>query len=83
MITAKREESSAKYMYFAYPAGFFTDSTGSSLEPSIVNTGSGNSPDWVIQNLNVSGVTWRVQRSPAPNFATDMPNCKLIQEGYR
>jgi hypothetical protein len=81
-IAMKRDETSAKYTYFAYPTGFFTDKDGGSLEPTLVNTGVGNSADWVVSTVYVDGVTYRVQRSPAQNFSQQLLTCKLIQEGY-
>ncbi len=76
---AKRSESSAKYLFFAYPADFFVDVNGDLLEPTVVNTGAGNSPDWVVSTVDVDGINYRVQRSPTQNFGDDLPNCKLIQ----
>jgi len=81
-IAMKREETSAQYTYFAYPAGFFTNADGVVIEPTLVNTGVGNSADWVVSTVDVEGVTYRVQRSPAPNFSQQLLTCKLIQEGY-
>ena len=81
-IAMRREETSAKYTYFAYPAGFFTDKDGAPLEPTLVNTGVGNSADWVVSTTNVDGVIYRIQRSPAQNVSQQLLTCKLIQEGY-
>ena len=81
-ISMKREETSAKYTYFAYPAGFFTDKNGAPLEPTLVNTGVGNSADWVVSTVDVDGVLYRIQRSPAQNVSQQLLTCKLIQEGY-
>lgn len=81
-IAMKREETSAQYTYFAYPAGFFTNADGVVIEPTLVNTGVGNSADWVVSTVDVEGVTYRVQRSPAQNFSQQLLTCKLIQEGY-
>ena len=81
-IAMRREENSAKYTYFAYPAGFFTDKDGAPLEPTLVNTGVGNSADWVVSTVDVDGVLYRIQRSPAQNVSQQLLTCKLIQEGY-
>ena len=81
-IAMLREETSPKYTYFAYPSGFFTDKDGAPLEPTLVNTGVGNSSDWVVSTVDVDGVTYRIQRSPAQNVSQQLLTCKLIQEGY-
>lgn len=81
-IAMRREEASPKYTYFAYPSGFFTDKDGAPLEPTLVNTGVGNSSDWVLSTVDVDGVTYRIQRSPAQNVSQQLLTCKLIQEGY-
>ncbi len=81
-IAMKREEASPKYTYFAYPAGFFTNEGGSALEPTLVNTGLGNSSDWVVSTVDVEGIVYRIQRSPAQNVSQQLLTCKLVQEGY-
>ena len=81
-IAMKREEASPKYTYFAYPAGFFTNEEGSALEPTLVNTGLGNSSDWVVSTVDVEGIVYRIQRSPAQNVSQQLLTCKLVQEGY-
>lgn len=81
-IAMRREETSPKYTYFAYPTGFFTDKDGTQIEPTLVNTGVGNSSDWVVSTVDVDGVTYRIQRSPAQNVSQQLLTCKLIQEGY-
>ncbi|MEH6451184.1 MAG: hypothetical protein V7765_21140, partial [Oleispira sp.] len=81
-IGMRREEESAQYTYFAYPLGFFTDKDGAPLEPTLVNTGIGNSADWVVSTVNVDGIIYRVQRSPAQNLSKQLLTCKLVQEGY-
>jgi hypothetical protein len=83
VISMIREETSAKYTYFAYPEGFFTNSSGDILEPTMVNTGIGNSSDWLLTVVEVDGINYRVHRSPSLNLAGDLMTCKLVQEGYR
>ena len=81
-IAMKREEASAQYTYFAYPSGFFTNKDGAPLEPTLVNTGVGNSADWIVSTVSVDGVSYRVQRSPEQNLSQQLLTCKLIQEGH-
>lgn len=79
--TGGKDTAAFAYTFFAYPVGFFTDESGNVSEPTMVDTGSGNSPDWVITTVVLDGVSYRVMVSPERNSAPLLPSAKLVQPG--
>ena len=83
----QRPESEGKstspfaYTFFAFPQDFFTDEDGNLSEPTMVNTGSGNSSSWIVSTVVVDEVNYRVMVSPSRNSAPLLPSAKLVQPG--
>ena len=69
------------YSFFAFPQDFFTDEDGNLSEPTMVNTGSGNSSDWLVSTVIVDEVSYRVMVSPNRNSAPLLPSARLVQPG--
>ena len=74
-MTAKRDESSFKYVYFAWPANFFTP------EPTKIDTGFGGPSTWISSNVQVNGVMYLVLTVEVKNNSVDLSDYGLIQEG--
>ena len=69
------------YTFFAFPLGFFTDEDGNSSDPTMVNTGSGNSSDWITSIVELDGQKYQVMVSPNRNSAPLLPSARLVQPG--
>ncbi len=76
-MTAKRDESSLKYAFFAWPSGFF------SPEPTLVDTGFGGPSTWIQTTRIVDGVTYNILTVEITNISTALEEYSLIQEGVK
>jgi len=76
-MTAKRDESSFKYAFFAWQSGFF------SPEPTKVDTGFGGPSTWKQTAIIVDGVTYNILTVEVKNNSTSLEDYALIQEGIR
>ena len=74
-FTAKREEGSFKYAFFAWPSGFFDP------EPTKVETGFGSPSSWNMTDINVSGTGYKVLTVEITNNVTSLEDYGLVQEG--
>ena len=74
-LTAKRDENSFKYAYFAWHKGFFTP------EPTKVDTGFGGPSSWISTEVNVDGEIYKVLTVEVTNNTTSLEDYALIQEG--
>ena len=76
-MTAKRDESSFKYLFFAWHKGFFN------TEPTKVDTGWGAPSTWIETEVSASGVLYKVLTVEVKNNSTLADDYALIQEGIR
>jgi hypothetical protein len=74
-LTAKRDESSFKYAFFAWHAGFFEP------EPTKVDTGFGAPSTWVNTEVSVDGEIYKVMTVEITNNVTELEDYALVQEG--
>lgn len=80
-FSLERPTNEPKYTFFAHPSDFFEDSEGNKLEPTLVNTGAGDSRDWVIASVIINETPWRTYTSPEKNLAPELHSCQLKQVG--
>ncbi|CAH9011617.1 hypothetical protein VP121E341_P0016 [Vibrio phage 121E34-1] len=76
-MTAKRDESSFKYLFFAWHKGFFNP------EPTKVDTGWGAPSKWLEAEVSAGGVLYKVLTVEVKNNSTLTDDYALIQEGIR
>lgn len=76
-MTAKRDESSFKYLFFAWHKGFFNP------EPTKVDTGWGAPSTWLETEISASGVLYKVLTVEVKNNSTLADDYALVQEGIR
>lgn len=76
-MTARRDEDSFKYAFFAWPSDFF------SPEPELVDTGFGGPSTWLSTTRIVDGVTYKILTVEIKNNSTALENYSLVQEGRR
>lgn len=74
-MTAKRDENTFKYAYFAWPAGFFNP------EPTKIDTGFGSPSTWLSTTRVVDGVTYNILTVEIVNNSQSLDDYKLVQEG--
>jgi hypothetical protein len=74
-FTAKREEGSFKYAFFAWPANFFDP------EPTKVETGFGSPSSWNATDVDVSGTNYKVLTVEITNNVISLEDYGLVQEG--
>ena len=76
-MTARRDENSFKYAFFAWMADFFNP------EPTLVDTGFGGPSTWLSTTRIVDGVTYNVLTVEIKNNSMALENYSLIQEGRK
>ena len=76
-MTAKRDESSFKYLFFAWHKGFFNP------EPTKVDTGWGAPSTWLETEISASGVLYKVLTVEVKNNSALADDYALVQEGVR
>lgn len=76
-MTAKRNEGSFKYLFFAWHKGFFNP------EPTKVDTGWGAPSTWLETEVSASGVLYKVLTVEVKNNSTLADDYALVQEGIR
>jgi hypothetical protein len=74
-LTAKRDESSFKFAFFAWHAGFFEP------EPTKVDTGFGAPSTWIHTEVSVDGEIYKVMTVEITNNVTALEDYALVQEG--
>ena len=76
-FTAKREENSFKYLYFAWKKGFFDP------EPTLVETDLGGNSTWLRNEVDVDGQIYITLTVEVTNNLQERKGYKLVQEGVR